>query len=86
MSTTRSIGQMARMCLGVWLLATVGCARTGASPKPAASPSQQAAAPHAVDLSAARAGPVSVADDPNAVAVSSTIRKVTVYSDRAARS
>lgn len=80
---TRSIGQMARICLGVWLVVAAGCAGTTALPKPAASPDPRSGAPRAVDPTAPRAGPVSVADDPNAVAVSSTIRKVTVYSDRA---
>jgi len=80
MSTTRSTGQMVGICLGAWLLAAAGCAPTAMTAKPAASAKEQ---PSAIDPSVPRAGPVSVADDPNAVGVSSTIRRVTVYSDRA---
>ncbi len=83
MSTTRSIGQMAWICLGAWLLWATGCVQAGATARQPLSGKGAKAGVGEVDPSIPRASLVSLEDDPNAVAVSSTIRKVTVYSDRA---
>src|SRR6185369_5027544 len=79
MSKTRSLGRQVGFC--AWLLFIVaGCAPTHASSRPAAySPT----AMNGGDAIVPQAGVISSPDDPNAVAVSSKIRKVTVYSDRA---
>ncbi len=77
--STRSIRQLAWLCLGTWLWVATGCAQQAPSAKPPATPS----GPGSVDPSVPQASLVFPDDDPNAVPVSSTIRKVTVYSDRA---
>lgn len=81
MSVTRSIRQLARLCLGGWLAMAAGCTQAGATAKPANAAHAPGAAAGSADPSAPRAR--LVADDPNAVPVASSIRKVTVYSDRA---
>jgi uncharacterized protein (TIGR02231 family) len=63
--------------LGAWLM-TTGCAPVASSSRPASTAAHSDGNPDAP-----RASLVSVEDDPNAVAVASAIRKVTVYSDRA---
>ncbi len=83
MSTTRSIGRMAWVCLGAWLLWATGCAQTHATARQPSSAKGTKAGVEEIDPSVPRASLVSLEDDPNAVEVSSTIRKVTVYSDRA---
>ncbi|MFO0567915.1 MAG: mucoidy inhibitor MuiA family protein [Polyangiaceae bacterium] len=80
MSATKTIRQLAWLCVGGWLALGVGCAGTGATAKPTTA-AHGASAASGVDPSSPQAR--LVADDPNAVAVSSAIRKVTVYSDRA---
>lgn len=77
--STRSIRQLAWLCLGTWLWVATGCARQAPSGKPPATPG----GPGSVEPAAPQASLVFPEDDPNAVPVSSTIRKVTVYSDRA---
>jgi uncharacterized protein (TIGR02231 family) len=62
------------------LMVTTGCAATKAAPGPVFAAND---APVEADPSGPRARAVSSVDDPNAVTVSSAIRKVTVYSDRA---
>ncbi|MEZ4220588.1 MAG: mucoidy inhibitor MuiA family protein [Polyangiaceae bacterium] len=83
MMAIKRIGtRWAELCLGAWLCTVAGCAaKTGATPPPASRANLEASAE--VDPSAPRALPAAMADDPNAVGVTSTIRKVTVYSDRA---
>lgn len=76
MSTMRTAGPLAWIGLGAWL--AIGCAAT---PSSARRPNAGSAG---VDASMPRASLVSPGpDDPTAVALSSSIRKVTVYSDRA---
>jgi uncharacterized protein (TIGR02231 family) len=65
--------------IGILMVAT-GCAATKIAPGPVSSASD---GPGEADPSRPQARVVSSVDDPNAVAVSSAIRKVTVYSDRA---
>lgn len=77
--STRSIRQLAWLCLGTWLWVATGCAQQAPSAKPPATPSGRGS----VDPSVPQASLAFADDDPNAVPVSSTIRKVTVYSDRA---
>ncbi|MCK6533331.1 MAG: mucoidy inhibitor MuiA family protein [Polyangiaceae bacterium] len=81
MSATRSIRQLAFFCAVGWLSLAAGCAQTGSTAKPAATAAGPGAAAGGLDPSVPQAR--LVADDPNAVPVSSSIRKVTVYSDRA---
>jgi hypothetical protein len=78
---TRSSVQLAWIGLGAWLLLATGCGATALTPKPAGS----AVGPSHPDADPAipQASVVTTADDPDAVPVSSSIRKVTVYSDRA---
>ncbi len=80
MSETRAFGRLTWICLGAWLL--MGCAATTATaPSSAKTPSGGAGG---LDPSKPRAGLVDPGpDDPHAVSLSSSIRKVTVYSDRA---
>jgi uncharacterized protein (TIGR02231 family) len=66
------------VCAGVWV-ATTACAPTVSTVRPASSTIDSAGA----DRSGPRSSVVSTVDDPHAVAVSSAIRRVTVYSDRA---
>jgi uncharacterized protein (TIGR02231 family) len=80
MSKARSFVQPCWIALGAWLLILTGCSPTTTA-KPASSGLESDSG--AVDPESPRASVVSTADDPNAVAVSSAIRKVTVYSDRA---
>ena len=77
MSTT--IGRVLKVCLGTWLALAAGCAPTGAVLQARSS----VAGPVPIDAppQASLVSPGS--DDPEAVALSSSIRKVTVYSDRA---
>lgn len=78
MPTKRSPRKVAWICLGAWLAMALGCAATPSSAK---GPNGAGAG---VDPSIPQASLVSLgSDDPNAVALSSSIRKVTVYSDRA---
>src|SRR4051794_24774053 len=66
--------------LGAWLLIATGCA-PAARAAPPASPAIRDGASSGADPKAPRSNVV--VDDPNEVPVSSVIRKVTVYSDRA---
>ena len=81
MSAKRSMRQLARLCLGGWLAMAAGCAQAGTTGKPATAADGRGAPAASTDPFAPQAR--LVADDPNAIAVSSSIRKVTVYSDRA---
>jgi uncharacterized protein (TIGR02231 family) len=72
------IARLLGMSLGACTLLAIGCTPP-AAPRPAASATGQGGPAEGVPPSSA----VSSVDDPNAVAVSSAIRKVTVYSDRA---
>ncbi len=83
MSTTQSIGRVVWVCLGAWLLWATGCAQAHSTAKQPSSAKGTNTAAEEIDPSVPRASLVSLEDDPNAVEVSSTIRKVTVYSDRA---
>jgi len=76
MSTRRTRGLIASIGLGTWVL-LAGCASTAAKAKAPAS-----AVADGLDGAGPPVSPADL-DDPNAVAVASTIRKVTVYSDRA---
>ena len=81
MSSTRSAGHWLGMGLTAGLLLLLGCARTGTNARSVAS----ATVPSG-EYPGDPAGPPNelfAADDPNAIPVSSTIKKVTVYSDRA---
>ncbi|MCC6558861.1 MAG: mucoidy inhibitor MuiA family protein [Polyangiaceae bacterium] len=81
MSTTRTIRQVAWICLGALLV--MGCApaaTTAAAPSPARQPGGAGGIGSSVPLaSLVSPGP----DDLQALALSSSIRRVTVYSDRA---
>jgi uncharacterized protein (TIGR02231 family) len=66
--------------MGVWLV-SAGCSPTHTAAEPA-TPSADSPATSS-ELGAPQANVISAVDDPNAVAVASKIRKVTVYSDRA---
>ena len=68
--------------LGTWLIVATGCAPAATAPPPASSASRNTAS-GAADPLASRPDVVSTVDSPNAIPVSSAIRKVTVYSDRA---
>ncbi len=81
MSSTRSAGHWLGVGLTAGLLLLSGCAQTGTSARSVAS-ARAPGGSYGVDP----AGPPSeifAADDPNAIGVSSNIKKVTVYSDRA---
>lgn len=82
MATTRTIRHLAWICLGAWLLVAAGCAGTTAG-KPASAARGGEGARDGVDPSVPQARLITTADDPNAVPASSSIRKVTVFSDRA---
>ncbi len=60
----------------------LGCASTATTARPS-SPALEKSAEARAELGAREASAISSLDDPNAVPVSSAIRKVTVYSDRA---
>ena len=77
MSHARSLLLPDWVVVGAWLALLTGCTQSATSAKPAAS----ATALRNGDMP--QASVVSLVDDPSAIAVSSTIRKVTVYSDRA---
>lgn len=84
MSTTRTIGQTVWMCLGASLVMAMGCAPT----LPTAATSSSAKGPHGaaagIDPTVPQASLVSPdPDEVQSTALSSSIRKVTVYSDRA---
>jgi uncharacterized protein (TIGR02231 family) len=84
MSMTRSIGQVAWICLGALLVLAIGCAptaTTATAPSSGKGPNGAAAGgdPSIPQASLVSPGP----DGPPAVALSSSIRKVTVFSDRA---
>jgi uncharacterized protein (TIGR02231 family) len=68
--------------LGAWLMSSTGCAPAATAPPPASSAGRGAPSGDA-DPAALRPNVISSVDDPNDVPVSSAIRKVTVYSDRA---
>ncbi|MBI5532951.1 MAG: mucoidy inhibitor MuiA family protein [Deltaproteobacteria bacterium] len=80
MSTTRSIGKLAVICLGAWLVTTAGCAQTATTA--GVSSAKKTAGAAGVDPSIPQASLVSP-DDPQAVTLASAIKKVTVFSDRA---
>lgn len=80
-TTTRRLRQCAWLCLGGWLAVATGCAPAKPAANPAASARPSSGGADGLDPSLPRAS--LVADDPNAVPVSSVIRRVTVYSDRA---
>ncbi len=80
MSTTRILRRMA--WLSGWLLTATNCAPTttvAAPPSSATRPATAAVEPFMSQATLATPGP----DDPQAVTLSSSITKVTVYSDRA---
>lgn len=90
MSKTRGLGRLSREwavqkphLLGVVVAAAalLACSPATKSPKPAGSAMGSASLGPSVGVP--QASVVSTVDDPNAVAVKSTIGKVTVYSDRA---
>src|SRR5688500_13168586 len=68
-----------RSLLGAVLLTVVGCAPTATTTRSASSAVEKRERAGAEQP----ASSVSALDDPNAVPISSAIRKVTVYSDRA---
>ena len=68
--------------LGAWLFLSTGCAPAAATAPPA-SAAIGSATRSGQDTAAPGANVVSTVEDPNEVPLSSTIRKVTVYSDRA---
>ena len=74
------IGHFRGIGFGACLLAISGCAPTATTVPPAASAGAPA---FGGEVGVPQASVVSAVDDPNAVAVASAIRKVTVYSDRA---
>ncbi len=77
----RTIGNLAWLCLGASLTAALGCAP---AIKTATSPGDASARAAGVDPSVPQAGLVSPGPDgPQATTLSSSIKKVTVYSDRA---
>jgi uncharacterized protein (TIGR02231 family) len=78
MPKTRSSVELGWISFGAWLLLATGCVATAPTLTPAA-----AGAGDGKDATATQASVVATADDPGAVPVSSSIRKVTVYSDRA---
>ncbi|MBI3205735.1 MAG: mucoidy inhibitor MuiA family protein [Myxococcales bacterium] len=80
-STTRSLRHLAWLCLGGWLATVTACASAKPVVNPAAAARPSGGGADGLDPSLPQA--TLVADDPNAIAVSSSIRKVTVYSDRA---
>ncbi|MCC6900261.1 MAG: mucoidy inhibitor MuiA family protein [Polyangiaceae bacterium] len=80
-STTRRPRHLAWLCLGGWLATVTACASAKPVVNPAAAARPSGGGADGLDPSLPRAS--LVADDPNAVPVSSAIRKVTVYSDRA---
>lgn len=83
MSTTRTTRPLAWICLGTWLLTAAGCAHGKTTAQLAPTGGQANAVSGESDPSIPHASLVTLEDDPNAVRVSSKIRKVTVYSDRA---
>ncbi len=78
MPKTPGIGHFQGIGFGACLMVAIGCAPTATTARPAASGGTGAG-----ELGVPQASVVSAVDDPNAVAVTSAIRKVTVYSDRA---
>ncbi len=74
---------LAWMGLGLGLVVTAGCAPTVTTAKPTSSANPPGDVASGTDPLSPRASVVATADDPNAVAVASQIRRVTVYSDRA---
>jgi uncharacterized protein (TIGR02231 family) len=79
--TTRKVGPLAWLCLVGSLVLSAGCA--GVATKPASPPPGAKARP-AVSPALPQASLVAPdADDPKAVRLASSVRKVTVYSDRA---
>ena len=83
MSKARSFVRLIGLALGTWLPLATGCSPSAATPKLALSALSHNDAAAGGDPEGLRASAISTLDDPNAVAVSSSIRKVTVYSDRA---
>jgi uncharacterized protein (TIGR02231 family) len=80
MSWANSFVHLRWIVLGAWLAALWGCSPAATAPKSAVS----ALDPDATgDPAAPRASVVSTVDDPKALPVASSIRRVTVYSDRA---
>ncbi|HXK19680.1 MAG TPA: mucoidy inhibitor MuiA family protein [Polyangiaceae bacterium] len=75
--------QLGRVALGAWLTLALGCGQAATTAKPVASVVGRDAAGGGADAPIPQASQVFIEDDPNAVAISSSIRKVTVYSDRA---
>jgi uncharacterized protein (TIGR02231 family) len=80
MLRTPGIGHFRGIGFGACLLVASGCSPTATTTRPVAS---GGAAASGGELGVPAASVVSSVDDPNAVAVASAIRKVTVYSDRA---
>jgi uncharacterized protein (TIGR02231 family) len=80
MSNAPRIGPLLRWSMAAWLLMAPGCAPAATTSRPVSAATSAASASNA---SGPRASVVSTGDDPNAVPVSSAIRRVTVYSDRA---
>lgn len=78
MSTKGRVGRIAGLGIATWMLVATGCTPTAATTKPAAEPTASE-----LDSGLPRSSVVTDLDDPNAVAVASSIKKVTVYSDRA---
>ena len=74
------VGRLFGIGLGAVMMMSAGCAPP-ATARPPASPAARGSAAVPVDPAAVHANVV--VDDPNEVPVSSAIRKVTVYSDRA---
>src|SRR4051812_13439655 len=84
MWTTRGTGKVGCVGLGAWLLVAVGCAPTVGASKGISSAHTRSAAAAAEEASLPQASLESPdPEDPKAVALSSAIAKVTVYSDRA---
>lgn len=81
MSKTESLLQLTWMVLAAGSLALTSCAPAGTNATSAASATRPNVGANGLEIP--RASVVSTADDPNALEVSSSIRKVTVYSDRA---
>src|SRR4051812_3602896 len=82
-SKEHSLAGLTWLAWGTWLALAAGCTPSAATPKPPAAALTQSDAATGQGPESLRANVISTLDDPSAVAVSSAIRKVTVYSDRA---